>query len=125
MRNLSIKSLICSILLVMGWSVYAQAAPQRYIFRDDPKTLFTQVRSDLDRAQHDAFPRDTDSIEKARGELNELERQWDGRAYTPSQADNVVSALQRVLSDNHLSFRDHGRLSDDLDNLRRFRYTHQ
>ena len=82
MRSLSIKSLMASAFLILGLSVHAKAAPQRYIYREDAKTLFSQVRSDLERAQHDAFPRDTDSIEKARAELNELERQWDNNAYT-------------------------------------------
>jgi len=123
--SLPIKSLIWSSLLVLGLSVHVQAAPQIFVFRDDPKTFFRQVRSDLDRAQHDAFPRDTDTIEKARGELNELERQWDDKHYTQRQADYVVSALERVVSDNHLSYRDHSRLSDDLDKMRHFRDNHR
>ena len=125
MKSLLIRSGIASALLILGLSVRANGAPQRYVFREDANMLFSQVRSDLDRAQHDAFPRDTDSIEKARGELNELERQWDARAYTPRQADYVVSALERVLSENHLSFRDHNRLSDDLRRMRDFRDRHQ
>src|SRR5579872_3305474 len=120
MRTLSIKNLVASALLVFVLSVHAKAAPQHYIYREDGKALFSQVRSDLDRAQHDAFPRDTDSIEKARGELNELERQWDSNGYTTRQADSVVSALERVLSENHLSFGDHSRLSDDLKKIRDF-----
>lgn len=120
----SIKNLIGSSLLMIGLSIQVQAAPQVYISRDDPKMLFHQVRSDLDRAQHDAFPRDTDSIEKARGELNELEREWDYKKYTPRQADYVIAALERVLSENHLSFGDHNRLSDDLSKMRAFRDNH-
>ncbi len=125
MRNLLIKSLMGSSLLIFVLSVPVQAAPQRYVFAEDAKGLFRQVRSDLDRAQHDLFPRDTDSIEKARGELNELERQWDQKEYTPRQADYVVSALERVLSENHLSYGDHSRLSDDLDKMRAFRDNHR
>ena len=125
MKHTSIRSLMGSVFLVLSLSVTAHAAPQRYIFRDDPKALFGQVRSDLERAEHDIFPRDTDSIEKARGELNELERQWDAKEYTPRQADYVVSALERVLSENHLSFSDHSRLSDDLSKVRGFRDNHR
>ena len=120
----SLKNLIGSSLLVIGLSIQVQAAPQVYISRDDPSMLFHQVRSDLDRAQHDAFPRDTDSIEKARGELNELESEWDYKEYTPRQADYVVAALERVLSANHLPFGDHNRLSDDLSKMRAFRDNH-
>jgi len=120
----SIKNLIGSSLLVIVLGVHAFAAPQVYVSRDDPKMLFHQVRSDLDRAQHDAFPRDTDSIEKARGELNELEREWDSKKYTPRQSDYVVAALERVLSENRLSFGDHNRLSDDLSKMRAFRDNH-
>ena len=124
MKSLLIRSGIASALLILGLIEHANAAPQRYIYREDAKMLFSEVRSDLDRAQHDAFPRDTDSIEKARGELNELERQWDNNAYTPRQDDDVVSVLERVLSENHLSFRDHSRLSDDLKKMRDFRNRH-
>ncbi len=118
------KSLFVLSLLVLGLSMHVSARPQVYVFRDDPKTLFRQVRSDLDRAQHDVFPRDTDSIEKARGEVNELEWEWDYKEYTPRQADYVITALERVLSENHLSFRDHSSLSDDLTRMRRFRDNH-
>lgn len=128
MSRLMLKSLIGSGLLVLGLGIQTHAAPQRYVvFQDsqDVKRLFSQVRSDLDRAQHNAFPRDTDSTEKARGELNELEREWNHFQPTFRQADYVVSALERVLSENHLSFGDRGRLSDDLDKMRRFRDEHQ
>ena len=124
MRNSSIWNLVSSIVLVFALTVPAAARPQRYIYREDAQTLFNQVRSDLERAQHDAFPRDTDSIERARAELNELEREWDDRVYSPRQADVVVSALERVLSENHLSFRDHSSLSDDLSKMRAFRDRH-
>ena len=126
MRNLSVKGLSGSLLLSLVLSVPQPALSQRYIYRDyeQARVLFDQVRTDLQRAQQDAFPRDTDTIEKARGELNELQREWEVNEYTPRQADNVVSAMQRVLSEDHLSFRNHSRLSDDLSNLRKFRDAH-
>ncbi len=55
MRGPFSKSLIVLSLLVLGLSVHVSARPQVYVSRDDPKTLFRQVRSDLDRAQHDVF----------------------------------------------------------------------
>jgi hypothetical protein len=121
------KTLFGLGVLALALTIEAQAAPQRYVFHDsqDAKTLFGPIRSDLDRAQHDAFPRNTDSIEKARGELNELERQWDTRKYDPRQAEDVIVALQRILSENHLSPGDRGRLSDDLSRLRVFLESHQ
>lgn len=126
MRIFTVKNLVALGILTLGFGVQAQAKPQRYVVAgDDPKMLFSDVRSDLERAQQDAFPRDTDSIERARAELNALDDQWSKNGATSRQADVVISALERVLSDNHLSLRDRGRLSDDLSKVRRFRDEHR
>ena len=131
-----IKSLIGSTLFVLGLSVQAQAMPQRYYpydnranFQDfqDTQSLFHQVRSDLDRAENSSISPFGDhySFERARGELSELERQWDENEYTPRQADNVIAALQRVLSENRLLLRDRDRLTEDLTRMRDFLASHE
>lgn len=136
MRHSLIKSLIGSSLLVLGLSIQAQATPQRYDpydnranFQDfqDTQSLFHQVRSDLDRAENSSVSPfgDRYSFEKARGELSELQRQWDENEYSPRQADSAIAAMQRVLSDNHLLLRDRDRLTEDLSRMRDFLATHE
>jgi hypothetical protein len=133
MRKLLIKSLIGSSLLALGWSVQAQEPPRydpydnRANFQDfqNAQSLFRQVRSDLDRAENNhAYFGDHYWFERVRGELSELQRQWDENEYTPRQTDKVIVALQRVVSENQLSFRDRDRLMDDLSRMRDFFATH-
>jgi hypothetical protein len=59
-----------------------------------------------------------------RGELSQLQRQWDESEYSPRQADNVIMALQRVLADNNLALWDRDVLARDLSQLRDFRAQH-
>ena len=136
MRYSFVKSLIGSSLLVLGLSIQAQATPQRYDrydnranFQDfqDAQSLFHQVRSDLDRAENSSIAPfgDRYSFDRGRGELSELQRQWDENEYTPRQADSVIAALQRVLSENNLLLRDLDRLTDDLSRMRDFLAIHE
>ena len=136
MRHSFVKSLIGSSLLVLGLSIQAQATPQRYDRYDnranvpdfqDAQSLFHQVRSDLDRAENvsiSAFGGHY-SFERARGELSELQRQWEENEFAPRQADTVIAALQRVLSENHLLIRDRDRLYEDVSRMRDFLATHE
>jgi len=133
MRNL-INSLVGSSLLVLGLSVQAQDRPPRYDPYDNrasyqdfqnSQSLFRQVRSDLDRAENYSYSGDHYWFDRVRGELSELQRQWDENEYTPRQTDKVISALQRVVSENQLSFRDRDRLMDDLSRMRDFRAAHE
>ena len=123
-------------MLLLGLSIQAQATPPRYVrydnranFQDfqDAQSLFHQVRSDLDRADNASLPllSDRSSFDRVRGELSELQRQWDKGEYTPRQADNVIVALQRVLSENHLLLRDRDRLTEDLTRMRDFLAAHE
>ena len=133
MRHPFIKTLIGSSLLVLGLSVQAQDRPQRYDPYDNQgnsqdfrngQSLFRQVRSDLDRAENYSYSGDHYWFDRVRGELSELQRQWDENEYTPRQVDKVIVALQRVVSENQLSFRDRDRLMDDLSRMREFLATH-
>jgi hypothetical protein len=132
MRQLLIKSLVGSSLLLFCLSAQAQAPRYQYYDRIDfqnGQTLFHQVRADIDRAQRDIYS-DFDGgaqyrFERVRGELSELQRQWDENDYSPRQVDNVIGALQRVLTDNRLLLRDRDMLASDLSQLRDFRATHE
>jgi|HubBroStandDraft_6_1064221.scaffolds.fasta_scaffold247016_2 hypothetical protein len=132
MRNLLIKSVIGSSLLALGLSVQAQE-PRRYDpydnranFQDfqNAQSLFRQVRSDLDRAENYSYSGDRYWFDRVRGELSELQRQWDENEYTPRQTDKVIVALQKVVSENQISFRDRDRLMDDLSRMRDFIAAH-
>jgi hypothetical protein len=132
MRNLLMKSLVGSSLLALGLSVQAQE-PRRYDpydnranFQDfqNAQSLFRQVRSDLDRAENYSYSGDRHWFDRVRGELSELQRQWDENEYTPRQTDKVIVALQRVVSENQISFRDRDRLMDDLSRMRDFIAAH-
>ena len=133
MRHRFFKSIVGSSLLVLGLSVQAQDSPQRYDpydnrsnFQDfqNGQSLFRQVRSDLDRAENYGYSGDRYWFDRVRGELSELQRQWDENEYTPRQVDKVIAALQRVVGENQLSFRDRDRLMDDLSRMRDFVATH-
>ncbi len=128
MRQLLIRSLIGSSLLIFGLTVQGQAPRGGYNDRTDnqnAQTLFHQVRSDIDRAQRDVYSdfggREEYRFERARGELSELQRQWDENDFSGHQIDVVIGALERVLMDNHLLLRDRDSLTSDLNQLRDFR----
>jgi len=57
-------------------------------------------------------------------ELNELQAKMAENRYDQPELDSVISAMQRVVSDNHLSGRDREMLNDDLNRLRNFREHH-
>jgi hypothetical protein len=88
---------------------------------------FSRVRSDLDRAENNlpAFTENRYRFDRVRGELSELQRQWDESAYQPRQVDNVIAALDRALNSSEISYSDHDRLASDLNRLREFSDNHE
>jgi hypothetical protein len=109
-----------------GDRTYSQPAPAVGDFRSG-QMLFTGVRSDLDRAENNLpeYSADRYRFDRVRGELSELQRQWDESAYEPSQVDHVIRALDRTLASNDIWGRDRDRLSADLAQLRNFRDAHE
>jgi hypothetical protein len=109
-----------------GDRAYSQPAPVISDFRAG-QMLFSNVRSDLDRAENNLpeYSADRYRFDRVRGELSELQRQWDESAYEPSQVDHVTRALDRALASNDLWGRDRDRLSADLNQLRDFRDNHE
>jgi hypothetical protein len=108
-----------------GDRTYSQPAPPVSDFRGG-QMLFASVRSDLDRAENNLpeYSADRYRFDRVRGELSELQRQWDEAAYEPSQSDHVIRALERALSSPDIYGRDRDRLSADLDQMRNFRDSH-
>ena len=89
--------------------------------------MFDRVRSDLDHVQTTVFGAargDEWRLEKAKQELGELQQSFSEHRYNERALDDVISALQRVVSDNRLSERDRQILSDDVNRLREFRERH-
>ena len=133
MRQLLVPSILLSSALCLGPMAYGQDTRPRYDSRYGvsdfraAQTLFASVRSDLDRAENNLpeFAESHYMFERVRGELSELQRQWDENIYEPSQVNRVIATLQRALSSSDLLPRDRDRLSYDTSRLRDFREDHE
>jgi hypothetical protein len=140
MRQLLIPNIIVSSLLCFGLTATASAQqPAPYGRYDraygatsaadfhESQLMFARVRSDLDRAENNLrpFSDSKDNFDRVRGELSELQRQWDENGYQPRQADAVITTLERALRTSDLMPRDRDRLSEDLYSLRDFRDNHE
>jgi hypothetical protein len=103
---------------------YAEGAPNDF---RSAQMLFASVRSDLDRAESNLpeYSGNRPPFDRVRGELSELQRQWDESAYEPHQVDTVIRTLDRALDNSDLRIRDRDRLTSDLDQLRDFRDSHE
>jgi ABC-type transporter Mla subunit MlaD len=123
-------------LLLLGLTAYSQ---DRDRDRDEDRyhrlqrgedwwrgRMFERVRDDLDHVQSVTFPFSADQyrLNKVKQELNELQAKLAENRYDQPELDDVISAMQRVVSDNHLSGRDREMLNDDLNRLRAFRERH-
>jgi hypothetical protein len=131
-----LTGILVSSALFFGPSLIAEAqdTTPRYNYgasnaRDfrDSQMLFASVRSDLDRAENNLpeYAGGRYQFDRVRGELSELQRQWDETAYEPNQADHVIRALDRALDSGDLLARDRDRLAYDLTRLREFRDSHE
>ena len=138
MKQLFLSSILVSSAVCFGPSLnaVAQDIPPHYNtqygasgasdFRNG-QMLFASVRSDLDRAENNLpeYAGGRYQFDRVRGELSELQRQWDETAYEPSHADHVIRALDRALDSGDLLARDRDRLAYDLTRLREFRDSHE
>lgn len=124
-RNILSKSVIGAVLFSLALAVQGQEAR----FRDfqDAETLFSQVRADIDRAQHNSFPHfsEGDLFDRAHAEVNEIEKQWEEGRYVPNQTEDVIVAVEKLIDQAHMSSRDRGNLTDDLRKLRDFLSSHK
>ena len=138
MRHLLLRTIAGTGLLLFGISASIQAQPPRdddryHRDRDDyyrgeqwRARVFDRVRDDLNHVQTTWFPGNSDQyrIGKAKQELNELQTAMADHRYDERVLDDVISAMQRVVSDNRLSDRDRDILNDDIGRLRQFREHH-
>ena len=136
MRHRLLSSVLCCGCLAV-LAAYPQDRDDRY--RDDDRyhrdardeswwrgRLFQRVLDDIDHVQSASrFDSDQYRLDRVRRELVELQAKYVERGYDQPELDDVISALQRVVTDNRLSQRDRDMLSDDLRRLREFREHHE
>ena len=98
-------------------------------FRGDNwrQRFFERIREDVEHVQAGAFPFGADQFRLARTkqELDELQGKLAAGRYDQRELDEVIAALDRVVRDNRLSYRDRDVLADDLNRLRDFRARHR
>ena len=138
MKRLFRATLAGSSLLLMGLMVQAQERERIIVIEKEyhqvnrgeewwKGRLFQRVREDLDHvlAVTPAFSTDEYRLVQVKRELNELQTKWMEKRYDQPELDDVVSALERVLSDNRLVNSDREMLKDDLNRLGQFREHHE
>jgi hypothetical protein len=133
MRNI-MKAVAASGLLLAGLTTAnAQYRPRgdpgNYQDRDEDRDrerarFFDRVRADLDRAEATTVPftGDRARIDRAREEVNAVQRELEAGIFDRREVDDAIIAVQRVLNDNHMmseSTRDF--LGADLNRMRDFR----
>jgi hypothetical protein len=137
MKHLLLRTVAGTSLMLFGLGVSMQAQPPRdddayHRDRDDyyrgewRARMFDRVRDDLSHVQAVAFPGSGDEyrITRTKQELDELQSQLADHRYNERELDDVISGMQRVVSDNRLSDRDRAILNDDMSRLRDFRARH-
>jgi hypothetical protein len=138
MKHLLLRTVAGTGLMLFGLTASMQAQRPRDddsyhrdrddYFRGDQwrARMFDRVRDDLNHVQTTWFSGGGDQyrIDKAKQELNELQTAMAEHRYNERALDDVVNAMQRVVSDNRLSDRDRSILNDDLARLRQFRGRH-
>jgi hypothetical protein len=93
-------------------------------YRDDRGGgLFNRVRADLDRAEGNSHWNGGDRrrFNKVREELGEFQGKWVNGRFDKHELDDAIGALQKVVRDNRLDYRDRDVLAEDLSHLRDFR----
>jgi hypothetical protein len=138
MKHLLLRTVAGTGLMLFGLTASMQAQRPRDddsyhrdrddYFRGDQwrARMFDRVRDDLNHVQTTWFTGGGDQyrLDRAKQELNELQTAMAEHRFNERALDDVVNAMQRVVSDNRLSDRDRSILNDDLARLRQFRERH-
>ena len=138
MKHLLLRTVAGTGLVLFGLTASMQAQRPRdddsyHRDRDDyyrgdqwRARMFDRIRDDLNHVQTTWFSGGGDQyrLDRAKQELNELQTAMAEHRYNERALDDVVAAMQRVVSDNRLSDRDRSILNDDLARLRQFRERH-
>ena len=139
MKHILLRTIAGTGLMLFGLTASMQAQRPRdddayHRDRDDyyrgdqwRARMFDRIRDDLNHVQTTVFGSvngDEYRLDRAKQELGELQRAYAEHRYDERAVDDVVNALQRVVSDNRLNGRDRDILSDDLARLRQYRERH-
>jgi hypothetical protein len=80
--------------------------------------MFDKLTGDLYQAQTDVYPlRNTSLFVSTNNQLRQLEQSWDQGHYFSREMESTISAIQMILTNNHLMPRDRDALSTDLSQL--------
>jgi len=138
MKHLLLRTVAGTGLMLFGVTASMQAQRPRdddsyHRDRDDyyrgdqwRARMFDRMRDDLNHVQTTWFSGGGDQyrLDKAKQELDELQTAMADHRFIGRAVDDVINAMQRVVSDNRLSERDRAILNDDLARLRQFRERH-
>jgi hypothetical protein len=134
MKHLFLGTIISGLILFAapGFSQDRDRDEDRYHGEDRGEHswsghLFDRVRADIDHVQAmtPVFSGDEFRLARTKQELSELQRSAAaGKFDQDRDLDDVITALQRVVSDNRMSERDRDMLRDDLNRLREFKEHH-
>ena len=85
--------------------------------------LFDRVRADLEHIQAitPTFSGEQFRLARAKQELNEMQQRATAGTVDAKSVDDVISSLQRVVSDNRMPEPDRNLLNDDINRLREYR----
>jgi hypothetical protein len=122
MKGLLAKSILGASLLLPSMMARAQYLGDQTYSESRTHTLFDRVRSDLDRAEVNADPTrgEADRFDLAQQRLNAFQRAWQTGQNDYRDLDDLIAAVQRVVSTNRLAFGDDRNLRDDLNRMRDF-----
>jgi len=129
MKNLLIKSLAGSGLLLMTLTASAQYQPRwdyRYQTMQDRREgrsydeLFDRVRDDLDRARSSTLPftGDRNRVMRAEEQVNECQQSLKSDDFDRRTFGDTISSIQRIVDLNRLSDQNRDYLMHDINALR-------
>ncbi|HTA70356.1 MAG TPA: hypothetical protein VK776_18840 [Bryobacteraceae bacterium] len=126
MKHVLVRTLVGTSLLLFSLTANAQTTSEqmRSTFYSEDQyqlthSMFDKITADLSRAQTDT--NSPARFDRANTQLRQLEQSWDKGQYISREMEGAISAIQTVLSVNHLMPRDRGALSADLSQLLDFR----
>ncbi len=130
MKRILLPFLIGSGLVFATLAASAQTTPEQVPNRlyspdeyQNTHSMFDKIRSDLYRAQTDAYPNylgDEPRFDIAHNQLRTLEQNWDQGQYDSRELENTMSAVRMVINDNRLTPHDRDVLDSDLSRLLEF-----
>lgn len=105
-----------SLLTLSANAQFGRPPAENRYYERSRGDLFGRVRADLDRAESNSYGGDRHRFNKVREEMAEFQRTGN-----PHELNDAIGALQKVVNDNRMPYRDRDMLAADLSALREFR----